>query len=558
MASPEPFTIAMGMAGGLALFLYGMEQMAESLKLVAGSRMRQILARLTVNRFAGVFTGAFVTSVIQSSSVTTVLVVGFISAGLLTLSQSVGVIMGANIGTTITAQIIAFKVTKYAMLLVAVGYGTSFLARRETVRQYGVALLGLGLVFAGMGLMGDAMQPLRTWQPFLDLMARMENPLLALAVAAAFTGLIQSSSAATGIVIVLAQQGFVSLEAGIALVLGTNIGTCITAVIAAIGRPREAGRAAAVHVTFNVVGALLWVGLIDQLAQASAWLSPGDVHLEGMDRLAANTPRQIANAHTIFNVANTVLFLPFTGLLATFVEWLLPDRPLHEAQAIRARYLDADLLETPALALERARLELERMARRVREMLERVVPAALSGTPAELTEVRDLDDEVDALHVHLVHYLGQISRKKLTEPQTAEFSRLIAAANDIESIGDIIETNIVNLGLRRAEVGVVPSAETTAVIEAFHEEVQRAYELSATVAWSGEGLDDARAVVKMKGDIKHRAEEAGVHETVRLVADAPHRAEAYRFETDLLENLRRIYYFAKRMARTSLRAAKAG
>ena len=241
---PGPLQLIFGLLGGLALFLYGMGQMADSLKIVAGDRMKSILARLTRNRVAGVLTGAFVTAVIQSSSVTTVLVVGFISAGLMTLAQSVGVILGADIGTTITAQIIAFNIKEYSLLLVAAGFLVMFVARRETTRHYGTAIMGLGLVFLGMGIMGAAMKPLRTWQPFLDVMAGMENPWLGIAVGAVFTALVQSSSATVGIIIVLGSQGLVSLPVGIALLLGANIGTTVTALLASVGRPREAQRAA--------------------------------------------------------------------------------------------------------------------------------------------------------------------------------------------------------------------------------------------------------------------------------------------------------------------------
>ena len=235
--------LLMGLFGGLALFLYGMEQMSESLKAVAGERMKSILSRLTSNRLMGAITGAFVTAIIQSSSVTTVLVVGFITAGLMSLSQSIGIIMGANIGTTITAQIIAFKITKFALLMVAVGFGMLFFGKRERIRQYGTGLMGLGLVFFGMAVMGDAMKPLRSYQPFLDWMIHMETPVVGILVGALFTALIQSSSATTGIVIVMATQGLISLTAGIAVIFGANIGTCVTALLASIGRPREALRA---------------------------------------------------------------------------------------------------------------------------------------------------------------------------------------------------------------------------------------------------------------------------------------------------------------------------
>ncbi len=266
-------SLGVGVAGGLLLFLYGLYVLTEALKHAAGSAMKRILRRLTSNKFKGAFAEAFITSVIQSWSVTTVLVVGFISAGLMSLTESVGVIMGANIGTTITAQIIAFKVTKAAMVLIAVG-GLSFVfAKKESWKNYSLIVLALGLIFFGMTVMSDATAPLRSYDPFIDFMQRMETPLSGILAGAIFTAVVQSSSATTGIIIVLATQGLVTLEAGIALAFGANIGTCVTAMLAAIGKPTEAVRAAFVHVLFNVAGVLIWIAFIDQLVDFVQWMS---------------------------------------------------------------------------------------------------------------------------------------------------------------------------------------------------------------------------------------------------------------------------------------------
>ena len=420
--------MGMTLFGGLALFLFGMEQMATSLKAVAGDRMKSILARLTDNRFMGAITGAFVTAVIQSSSVTTVLVVGFISAGLMTLAQSVGVIMGANVGTTITAQIVAFKVTKAALMMIGVGFSMLFISKNDRIKQYGTMLMGLGLVFFGMSIMSDAMKPLRSYQPFLDLMIQMENPLIGILVAAAFTGLIQSSSATTGIVIVMATQGFISLPAGIALSFGANIGTCVTAMLASIGKPREAVRAATVHVFFNVAGVVLWFYFIPYLAELVMWLSPAHPELSGMERMAAETPRQIANAHTVFNIVNTFIFIGFTTQIAKLVQKLLPDKPaeLEEIQ-VRSKYLDRELLSTPALALDRVRLEVMHMGEKVYDMYQHIMPAILSGDRGELSRIREMDNEVDLLYEQIIEYMGLISKGSLSDNQTEEFLALMEA-----------------------------------------------------------------------------------------------------------------------------------
>ncbi len=541
--------MAMNLFGGLALFLFGMEQMADALKAVAGERMKIVLAKLTTNRFMGALTGAFVTAIIQSSSVTTVLVVGFISAGLMSMAQSIGVIMGANIGTTITAQIVAFKVTKAALLMIAVGFAMLFFSKHDRIKHYGAMLMGLGLIFFGMSVMSDAMYPLRVYQPFLDLMTQMENPLIGILVATLFTALVQSSSATTGIVIVMASQGFITLPAGIALAFGANIGTCVTALLAAIGKPREAVRAAVVHVLFNVFGVLLWVGLIGRLAEFVTAISPAHTQLSGTARLAADTPRQIANAHTFFNIANTFIFIGFTAQLARLVEWLVPDRPLEEEGVAQPRYLDDSLFDTPSLALDRVRLEIGHIGDRVRDMLGQIMPAILSGDRSALREVARIDDDVDVLHGHVVTYLGKISRKELTEDQTHQFVNLMSAVNDLENIGDVVETDLVHLGNQRISEGVSISPSTRQVLTEVHRAVATATDLAIRAVVEN-NPDLAREVIDMKDAISQLAQSAAMHQIQRLVAEEPNRLAAYTIEMDIIEKLKRTYYFAKRMAKS--------
>jgi phosphate:Na+ symporter len=529
--------IIITMGGGLALFLFGLDQLSDSLKLIAGDRMRRLLSRLTTNRFAGLATGAGVTAVIQSSSVTTVLVVGFITSGVMSLSQSVGVIIGANVGTTVTAQIIAFKVTKYALALVAIGFGTSFFARKETRRLYGTMILGLGLVFFGMAVMSDAMDPLRSSQTFIDALARAENPLIGVLAAALFTAIVQSSSATTGVVIVLASQGLVTIEAGIALILGANIGTAATALLAAIGKPREALRAAVVHTLFNVLGVLIWLGLIGPLASV-------------VENVGGGAARQIANAHTIFNVANALVFIWFAGQLARLAEWLVRDRADPSEALVRARYLDIDLLAAPALALDRARLEVMRMAHRITTMLTDVLPAVLHGPGSKLREIEAFDDEVDALHAQIVKYLGRVSQTRLSEASTTELIGLMEATNAVEAIGDVIETNLVMLGLSRIEQQITVSAETEAKIATLHRAILESLEV-AVRALSERDIEAAATVRGHKKWISRLEREALAHQAERLVAPEPKRGRTYRLEIDIVSNLKRIHYFVRRIARTA-------
>ncbi len=544
--------MAMQLFGGLALFLFGMDQMSDALKAVAGDKMKTILRKLTSNRFMGAATGAAVTAVIQSSSVTTVLVVGFISANLMTMSQSVGVIMGANIGTTITAQIVAFKVTKAAFLMIAIGYGMQFSPKNEKIKHYGLMIMGLGMIFYGMSVMSSAMQPLRSYQPFLDLMISMDSPIVGIAVAALFTGLVQSSSATTGIVIVMASQGFISLPAGIALAFGANIGTCVTALLASIGKPRDAVRAAAVHVFFNIAGVLLWVMFIDPLADFVRYLSPTHPELTGLDKLGAETPRQIANAHTIFNFANTFIFIWFTTQIAALVMKLLPDSPSpleKEGLIVEAKYLDEYLLTTPSLALDRVRLEVLHMGGIVNDMMKQIMPAILDASKKTIAKIESRDDEVDLLYAQIVDYLGQISKQSLTDSQTEELLALMEAVGDLENIGDTIETNLVALGMEHATSDFTISKSTRKVLTHFHQEVNKAVD-SAIQAVSQNNVAVAQMVIDMKDDIADLASSAAEHQAERLVVDEPNRIAAYTTEIDIIEKQKRIYYFAKRMAKT--------
>jgi phosphate:Na+ symporter len=527
-----------GLLGGLAIFLLGMDRMTESLRVVAGDRLRGVLLRLTSNRFVGMLTGAGITAVIQSSSVTTVLVVGFISSGLMSFEQSLGVIIGANIGTTVTAQIIAFKVTTYALYAVAGGFAVTFLSKRGDRQAQGAVVLGLGLVFFGMSLMGEAMSPLRTSETFIDLMAALENPFLGVAVGALFTALVQSSSATTGIVIVLAQQNLISLETGIALVLGANVGTSVTALIASVGKPREALRAGVAHAMFNVGGAVVWLPFIGVLASA-------------VERIGGDTARQLANAHTLFNVINALLIIGFIPAFAHFIERLVPDSPKDESRTVRVRYLDRTLLRTPSLALDRARLELLRMADRVRSMLAEIMPTILHGTRWTLLEIEERDDEVDSLHRQIITYLGEISQTRLSERETEELIGLMEATNDLEAIGDVIETNLVALGLHRVEQGLIVSPETSRVLTDFHREIVEALDL-AMLALRQKDEDAARRVAKMKREVNSLERAAEKHQAERLVADAPDRVVNYRLEVDVISALKRVYYFTKRIARVSV------
>ena len=540
-------SIIIGLLGGLAIFLFGLKELTDMLRATAGERMRDVLARVTANRFSGVLAGGFTTAVIQSSSVTTVLVVGFVSAGLMSVQQSIGVIMGAEIGTTVTAQIIAFRVTEYALIAVIFGFAAQFFVDDDRVKRYGTMVFGLGLVFFGMNLMGDATRPLRDYQPFIDLLAQMDNAVLTILISAGFTALIQSSSATTGVIIVIGSQGLISLEQGIALILGANIGTCVTALLAAIGKQRQGLRPALVHVLFNVTGVCIWFGFIDELAVVSRWISPSASELSGVDRLAAEIPRQIANAHTLFNVGNTLILIWFTGAFVYIVTRLVPEKRPSGPSEIEPRFLNKVLLATPVLAMDAARMEIVRMAGRVLPMVRDIGPAVLGGSPQDLDGIRARDHEVDVLHAAIIRYLGQASREELIEPEAERLNDYLNIATLYESIGDIVETDLVHLGKKRIERHVRVSPDTQRVIDELASKVTWALE-TTTAAVDRSDLSLARQVDAAKDEVNEIADRISDRLVNRLIAEEPHRTSTYRVESQLVENYKRIYYFCKRIA----------
>lgn len=366
--------LVFALLGGLALFLYGMEKMSEGLRKSAGNHMRSILAALTRNRVVGFLAGIFVTMVIQSSSATTVMMVSFVQAGLMSFAQTMGVILGADIGTTITAQLIAFKLTDYALLMIAVGFGLRMLAKSANTRGIGEVILGFGILFFGMKLMSDAMQPLQTYGNFVGLLKGLENPILGILAGMIFTALVQSSGAFCGILIVLAQQGLITLEAGIPMIFGANIGTCITAGLASIGTSREAKRVALAHVLFKLVGValfFLWIPEFADLIRAIAL------------KLGSGAARQIANAHTIFNVGLGFLFLPCTTLFANLILKLFPDQPRDKNLRAITWHLDDNKILTPAIAIDLARAEISRMAKLLVRMQRAIIVPFLSNEPRQ-------------------------------------------------------------------------------------------------------------------------------------------------------------------------------
>lgn len=551
-ASTQPLDVVgiiIGTVGGLALFLYGMHKMSDGLRAVAGESMKTLLSKLTTNRFMAAITGALVTAVLQSSSITTVLVVGFVSAGLMTLAQTVGVIMGANVGTTITAQMLAFNITDFAWLMVAIGFASWSFSRRDTTRNVGTMLMGFGMLFIGMGQMGDATTPLRTHQPFIDLMGQMDHVLLGMLVGAGFTALVQSSSATIGIVIMLASQGHISLEAGIALGIGAKIGTCVTALLAGLGKPSEARRVGVVHVLFNVLGALLWLPFIEQLGAMATVVSPAYPDLAGVERLAAETPRQVANAITIFAAANLGVMIWFTGPIAWLARKLVRSLPVTEPEKAAPKFLDSVFLDTPALAIGQVRLELGHLGTYVERMLEEAPKAVVEGTGQDLDRVVAMDDDVDFLHAEILDYIAALGRRELNTSESKQLEEAIEIANNLEAIGDLIETNLVAQGRRRLERNLELSKTRLRVVRLLYEAVIRAMDdIQRALAESDKAL--AREVISRKEEIRELAIVAGEGFAEELMAGEADSIARFRIESDIISQISRLSYHMRRIAKT--------
>ena len=429
------FLLVTSLFGGLGMFLYGMEMMSDGMKMTAGNRMRSILEKLTSNRFFAVGVGAFVTMVIQSSSATTVMLVSFVNSGLLSFTQGLGVILGSNIGSTVTAQIVAFKVTDYALALIAAGALMSLFSKKDSTRNIGFVILGFGLLFYGMKVMSDTMKPLRSNPTFNTILTSFENPLMGILAGAIFTALIQSSSATTGIVITLASGGSITLEAGIPLILGANIGTCVTALLSGLNASREAKRVAIGHVTFNLIGVVLFCFWIPTFAEMVAQTSD-------------NIPRQIANAHTIFNILATVVFIPFTSHIANMIIRFFPDQEkTRNIEKPAVLNLNEEVLEHPPVAISNAQAEI----RGVVGLTERVIGSLVSPFVSDelQTDIEDPDqdfdkgmqvrlDKIEFLNQAILSYLVKISNQDLDNAQSREVFSLVSVVNYLNSIRNAV------------------------------------------------------------------------------------------------------------------------
>lgn len=428
-----------GLVGGLAMFLYGMEVMSHGLLKSAGDRLRNILGSITNNRLVAAGMGAFATMVIQSSSATNVMLVSFVNSKLMKFRQTIPIMLGAAIGTTITAQLIAFKLTDYSLLLLAVGFFMVSFSKKEQFNHIGETILGFGLLFFGMYIMSEAMYPLRSYEPFIQLLLQLRNPLLGILVGTLFTALIQSSSAFVGIMIILGSQGLLSLEASIPLLFGSNIGTAMTAILASIKTDREARKVAYALTLFKVTGVLIFVWWISPFSQFVELVSPkSDIANGSIAQMADVLPRQIANAHTFYNIFVALLFLPFTGMFANMVNRLIPEKQVEETKPFQTKYLDENIIKTPALALNLAKLEVIRIGLLVKSMTNDILPVFVDKKKDALEAIARKEKQVNFLRDSINSYLLKITRENVREERINEAFQILYTIKEFEQIADVI------------------------------------------------------------------------------------------------------------------------
>ena len=467
------FTYAMGLLGGLALFLYGMQMMSAGLESAAGSRMKGILERLTANRFTGVLAGALITAIIQSSSATTVMVVGFVNSGMMTLNQAIWIIMGANIGTTITGQLIALDVGAIAPLLAFLGVAAIVFLKNEKLKHTGEIMAGLGILFIGMDMMGTAMKPLAASEDFVGILTNFENPLLGIAAGTVFTALIQSSSASVGILQTLADSGAIGLGSAAFVLFGQNIGTCITALLASIGTNVNARRTTLIHIMFNVFGTIVFTILClatPIIPLVEGW-TPG------------NAPAQIANLHTMFNVVTTLLLLPVGTYLGKLAVMILKDQKsspseegMHVQYLLDLKHMRTEKLGAAMVCVEGIRKELFRMMDMAGKNVHEAFDTVEKRSKDLLAGVLEREEYVDFLKKDISRYITSAVSFETTTSGSRVFNSLFTITGNIERISDHA-TNIAGYSRMLAEKHIVFSKDAGKELEEMQETCQRLFAL---------------------------------------------------------------------------------
>ncbi len=517
--------ILISLFGGVLLLLYGIKLLNDGLQNAAGSRIRSLVRSLTSNRFSAVGAGALLTGLIQSSSATSVMLVGFVSAGLMTFRQTLAVILGADIGATLTVQLIAFRVYDYAVLLVGIGLSFTLFTKNTLYKNIGQGILGFGFVFLSLKIMIDAMPPLQGNELFREVFIVLTGtPLIGILLSAVVTALIHSSAATMGIALALATSGLIPLQSALYIILGANIGTCATALLASMRSPAEARRVAWAHVLFKVFGVLLFLPLLPWYQRLVEHTTP-------------DVMRQIANAHTLFNVIMAVVFLPFLGLFARLLVKLVPEKA--GEKRFGPMYLDDHVLGTPSLALGQATREALRASDIVREMLTGMIRGLRSDDPAIVEEIKLKDNLVDLLDRQIRLYIARLSSSNLTESQSRRVMTVLEVTRDLENIGDIIDRNIMPIALKRITKGFVFSQEGMAEIVSFHKKTVENFDF-AIAAFANHDRDLAERVLRNKEELGLLERELVQAHLERLRKGLRESIETSHIHLDIIGNIARI------------------
>ncbi|HIT05119.1 MAG TPA: Na/Pi cotransporter family protein [Candidatus Scybalocola faecipullorum] len=518
--------------GGLALFLYGMQMMGGGLEAAAGNKMKKILEKLTANRFLGVLVGAGITAVIQSSSATTVMVVGFVNSGMMTLRQAVWIIMGANIGTTITGQLIALDIGTFAPLIAFLGVALIVFIKNQKVHNYGLIIAGLGILFVGMNMMSSAMEPLQNSEAFIGLMTKFSNPVLGILAGMIFTAIIQSSSASVGILQTLASSGLISLSNAVYVLFGQNIGTCITAVLASIGTSRSAKRTTIIHLMFNIIGTIIFTAIciLTPLTSLIEWLTP--------DKVSA----QIANMHTLFNIATTLLLIPFGNFMALAAEKILPEKAEEKAEGMHLQFLrpvemkGENHIGLSAILRNDIKKELGRMLAMTKENVNESFNAIRSRSTQLLASIEEREKYIDYLNKEISKYISKILVNENNAKDTKYISALFKVCGNLERISD----HAVNLGeyaQTMEEQGIVLSDAEMDEIREMQSTSMEALEALETIASTSK--KDIRQIKALEQKIDDMTEKYRGHSLERMQKNIS-SAEGCVIFSEMLTDFERI------------------
>jgi phosphate:Na+ symporter len=518
--------IFLSLLGGTCLLLYGLQLAGQGLQGVAGTRLRAVINAVSRHRFLGIGAGAIVTTLLQSSSATTTMLVGFASTGLITLEQTIALILGADIGTTLTVQLLAFRIFNGSLFLIGVGFLLSFLGKQKGTRSLGQAILGFGMIFLALKILSEGTEPLKTSALAQQLMSNLgQEPVWGLVFAAILTAMTTSSTATIGLALAFEHEGLLPLSGAIPIILGANIGTCAPALISSLGAKAEAKRVAWAHTLFKVLGVLLIYPFLKPFADL--------VILTAQDPL-----RQIANAHTLFNLGIAILFLPLASPLARFVSKLIPDKPMGE-DPTRPKYLDPRVLDSPSLALAQATREALRMADIVQEMLDETIRVFKEDKESLLETIEQSENWVDQLNRQIKLYLTKLSEQGLTEEQSQREHALLTLINDLENIGDIIDKNLLDLARKKIYKSLRFSDRGLEEIIELHQLVFKNFQRVIS-AFTAQDVPLAQQVIKEKAvihQLEREFKQAHIH---RLHQGLPETIETSAIHLDVLTNLKRI------------------